>query len=110
MAYLQGPSLFLFAFLLEIKPLRPRFGASSSPNEGSLIEEEEIHQKELELKEQMKNLSNQKEDLEKEKTQLELDRLKYESDKEELTTSLVKFNELVGNFSSGIDKFNKYGD
>lgn len=57
-----------------------------------------------------KSLSNQKEDLEKEKTQLELDRLKYESDKEELTTSLVKFNELVGNFSSGIDKFNKYGD
>lgn len=64
----------------------------------------------MEIKKQIKVIEEQKDQLDKDRTQLELDRLKYESDKEDLTTNLVKFNELVGNFSVGIDKFNKYED
>lgn len=43
---------------------------------------------------------------EEEKRQLELDRIKYAADKNELANNLLKFNELVSDFSINIDKFN----
>ena len=51
-------------------------------------------------------LHKEKELFEEEKRQLELDRIKYETDKNELANNLLKFNELVGDFTVGIDRFN----
>ena len=48
----------------------------------------------------------EKNSLEEAKHSLELDRIKYENDKNELANNLMKFNELVGDFTVGIDRFN----
>lgn len=45
------------------------------------------------------------ESLNEAKEQLKLDRIQCESDKSELANNLIKFNELVGEFTVGIEKF-----
>ena len=47
----------------------------------------------------------ERENLNEEKEQLKLDRIQCESDKSELANNLIKFNELVGEFTVGIEKF-----
>lgn len=66
---------------------------------------EEIHEKRSELEALEVSLRLERENLEEEKRQLELDRIKYESDTSELKANLLKFNELVGEFTVGIDRF-----
>lgn len=51
-------------------------------------------------------LRKQKDFLEEEKRQLSLDQIKYETDKNELANNMIKFNEIVGKFTSGIDGIN----
>lgn len=52
-------------------------------------------------------LRKQKDALDEERSQLSLDRIKYEADKNELANNLLKFNEIVDSFTSGMDKINK---
>ena len=47
-------------------------------------------------------LRKQKDSLDEERSQLSLDRIQYESDKNELANNLLKFNELVNSFTSGV--------
>ena len=47
-------------------------------------------------------LRKQKDALDEERSQLSLDRIQYESDKNELANNLLKFNELVNSFKSGV--------
>ena len=64
----------------------------------------ESHKEELEkLEEKMRK---QKAALEEERRQLSLDQIQYESDKNELANNMLKFNEIVGKFTDGMDKFN----
>lgn len=62
-----------------------------------------------EKKQQLENLEHElkaeKESLNEAKEQLKLDRIQCESDKSELANNLIKFNELVGEFTVGIEKF-----
>ncbi len=51
-------------------------------------------------------LIKKKDAIDEEKRQLKLDRIQYETEKNTLATNLVKFNELVGDFTVGIDRFN----
>ncbi len=73
---------------------------------------EEIQEKRSELETLEVSLRLERENIEEEKRQLELDRIKYESDMSELTNNLVKFNELVGDFSTGMERIsdNKIGE
>lgn len=65
----------------------------------------EAERKELEdLKEKFKV---ERDNIEEQKRQLELDRIKYDSDKNELANNLLKFNELVSDFTVNMDKINK---
>ena len=61
-------------------------------------------------KEELDNLENklrkQKNALEEERRQLSLDQIQYESDKNELANNMLKFNEIVGTFTEGMDKLN----
>lgn len=66
-----------------------------------LFMKEKKHQ--LELLEQ--DLKSERERLNEEKEQLKLERIQCESDKSELANNLIKFNELVGEFTVGIEKF-----
>lgn len=66
---------------------------------------EEIHEKRSELEALEVSLRLERENIEEEKRQLELDRIKYESDTSELAANLLKFNELVGEFTVGMDRF-----
>ncbi len=68
---------------------------------------EEIGEKRSELETLEVSLRLERENIEEEKRQLELDRIKYESDMNELTNNLLKFNELVGDFSDGMERFNE---
>lgn len=52
-------------------------------------------------------LRRQKDALDEERNQLSLDKIQYESDKNELANNLLKFNEIVDSFTSGMDKINK---
>jgi len=52
-------------------------------------------------------LRKQKDVLDEERSQLSLDRIQYESDKNELANNLLKFNEIVGSFTNGMEKLNK---
>lgn len=52
-----------------------------------------------------RELKTEKESLNEMKEQLKLDRIQCESDKSELANNLIKFNELVGEFTVGIEKF-----
>ena len=47
-------------------------------------------------------LRKQKEILDEERNQISLDRIQYESDKNELANNLLKFNELVDQFTNGV--------
>lgn len=47
-------------------------------------------------------LRKQKDLLDEERNQLTLDKIQYESDKNELANNLLKFNELVNQFTSGV--------
>lgn len=47
-------------------------------------------------------LRKQKDALDEERSQLSLDRIQYESDKNELANNLLKFNELVNSFKTGV--------
>lgn len=62
-----------------------------------------------EKKQQLETLEHElkaeKESLNEAKEQLKLDRIQCESDKSELANNLIKFNELVGEFTVGIEKF-----
>ena len=58
------------------------------------------------LEQERNSLKQEKDNFEEEKRQLDLDRIKYETDKNELANNLLKFNELVGDFTVGIDRFN----
>jgi len=51
-------------------------------------------------------LRKEKELLEKEKETLEISRIKYQEDTKELENNLKKFNDLVSNFTNGMEKFN----
>lgn len=66
-----------------------------------LFMKEKKHQ--LEVLEQ--ELRTEREILNEEKEQLKLERIQCESDKSELANNLIKFNELVGEFTVGIEKF-----
>lgn len=68
---------------------------------------EEMQEKRSELETLEVSLRLERENVEEEKRQLELDRIKYESDMSELTNNLLKFNELVGDFSDGMGRFNE---
>lgn len=48
-------------------------------------------------------LRKQKDMLDEERNQLSLDKIKYESDKNELANNLLKFNELVDQFTNGVN-------
>lgn len=52
-------------------------------------------------------LRKQKDSLDEERTQLSLDIIQYEADKNELANNLLKFNEIVGAFTNGMDKIDK---
>lgn len=52
-------------------------------------------------------LRRQKDSLDEERSQLTLDRIQYESDKNELANNLLKFNEIVDSFTSGMSKLDK---
>ena len=65
------------------------------------------------FEEKQNELDNQEHDIrlkldliEEEKRKLELDRIKYDADKNELSNNLLKFNELVSDFTINIDRFN----
>lgn len=64
-----------------------------------------IDEKRNELDSLQHDVTIQRELLEEEKRQLELDRIKYDADKNELSNNLLKFNELVSDFTINIDKF-----
>lgn len=51
-------------------------------------------------------LRTEKEQLEREKENLESSRIKYQEDTRELERNLRKFNDLVSNFTDGMEKFN----
>lgn len=59
---------------------------------------QQLEKLEQELRVEQENLNEAKE-------QLKLDRIQCESDKSELANNLIKFNELVGEFTVGIEKF-----
>lgn len=61
--------------------------------------------KKHQLEELEQELKIEREKLNEEKEQLKLDRIQCESDKSELANNLIKFNELVGEFTIGIEKF-----
>lgn len=69
-------------------------------NQAALAEEKNA------FEEEKKAFEKEKEALEETKRSLELDKIKYETDKNELANNLMKFNELVGDFTVGIDRFN----
>lgn len=48
-------------------------------------------------------LRRQKDSLDEERNQLSLDRIQYEADKNELANNLLKFNELVNSFTTGVN-------
>lgn len=48
-------------------------------------------------------LRKQKDSLDEERNQLSLDRIQYESDKNDLANNLLKFNELVNSFTTGMN-------
>lgn len=62
-------------------------------------EKEKLKTRELELQKGW-------EEMEREKKRLEEDRAQYLIEKEELADSLMRFNQLVGDFTVGIDRFN----
>ena len=66
----------------------------------------ELEEKQKELDLLTETLKQQKDEIEEEKRQLELDHIKYESDKNELANNLLKFNDLVSDFTVNMDKFN----
>lgn len=66
----------------------------------------EMDERQKELDSLTEILKQQKEEIEEEKRQLELDRIKYESDKNELANNLLKFNDLVSDFTVNMDRFN----
>ncbi|MDO4962548.1 MAG: hypothetical protein Q4E75_00370 [bacterium] len=49
-------------------------------------------------------LRKQKDSLDEERNQLSLDKIQYESDKNALANNLLKFNDLVGTFTSGVNE------
>lgn len=51
-------------------------------------------------------LRAQKDSLDEERNQLSLDKMKYESDKNDLANNLLKFNDLVNSFTSGVGDLN----
>lgn len=65
----------------------------------------ELEEKQKELDSLTEVLKQQKEEIEEERRQLELDRIKYEADKNELANNLLKFNDLVSDFTVNMDKF-----
>lgn len=65
-----------------------------------------LEEEKAKLEEEKNKLKVEKNSLEETKHSLELDRIKYENDKNELANNLMKFNELVGDFTVGIDRFN----
>lgn len=67
----------------------------------------EMEEKQKELDALSDVLKVQKEEVEEQRRQLELDHIKYEADKNELANNLLKFNELVSDFTVNIDKFNQ---
>lgn len=82
-------------------------------NEIERIKEIKINQKKQFKKEQEeidrnKNIiESQLEEINKVKDQLQVEKLKYDSDKCELANNLLKFNSLVNDFTSTMDKFNQ---
>ena len=64
-----------------------------------------MKEKKQQLEELERELRMERESLHEEKEQLKLDRIQCESDKSELANNLIKFNELVGEFTVGIEKF-----
>ncbi len=67
---------------------------------------QEMEERQKELDALTESLKKQREEIEEEKRQLEIDRIKYDADKNELANNLLKFNELVSDFTVNIDKFN----
>ena len=64
-----------------------------------------MKEKKLQLEKLEQELKFERENLNEEKEQLKLDQIQCESDKSELANNLIKFNELVGEFTIGIEKF-----
>ena len=73
---------------------------SSLKEKFNSYKDEELKKLKVE-KEEIKKL---REELDKERKQLDTDRKQYEKDKNNLATSLLKFNELVSNFTVNIDQ------
>ena len=57
-----------------------------------------------EIETQKKELEALKQEFEKERLKLDADRIQYEMDKNELANNLLKFNELVSDFTVNIDQ------
>lgn len=74
-------------------------------NETDRIKKEQEKIENLELRESELKIREEKL-MEKEK-QLDLDLLKYKTDQEELSSNLQKFNELVGAFTSNVEKISE---
>lgn len=51
-------------------------------------------------------LRKQKDEIDEEKRKLSLDRIQYEADKNDLANNMLKFNEIVGTFTSGVGNLN----
>ena len=64
-----------------------------------------MKEKKQQLEALEQELRLERENLNEEKEQLKLERIQCESDKSELANNLIKFNELVGEFTVGIEKF-----
>jgi chromosome segregation ATPase len=67
---------------------------------------QEMEERKKELDSLTDSLKQQRDEIEEERRQLEIDKIKYESDKNELANNLLKFNELVSDFTVNMDKFN----
>ena len=69
------------------------------------VETDKISELKEKLEKQEENNRRQQEMFNEEKRQFKLDKIKFENEKTELANNLLKFNELVGNFNSGISRF-----
>lgn len=74
-------------------------------NEMEKLQKDQEHVQNLESREQ--EIKAREMRIEEKERQLDMDRLKYKTDQEELSSNLQKFNELVGQFTSNVEKISE---
>ncbi len=67
----------------------------------------ELKKFQIEIEKSKKALELEKEQIKKEREELDLEKIKYDTDQNELANSMLKFNELVSNFTVNIDQLKK---